>query len=125
MKDKSPLPGMSIRSYHIRYRSIIVHPAATLPSSRPNLDPDAPEEAEGEEGEEMEATTQDDEAMMAMMGMSGFGTTKVCISVVSIYVRLSYSKRCTGQTSRRKPGGCRQREKDKNVETVHEQVCTI
>ena len=68
----------------------MAHPAAAPSSSRPNLDPDAPEEVDGEEGEEMEATTQDDEAMMAMMGMSGFGTTKVCTSVVSIYVQHSY-----------------------------------
>lgn len=44
--------------------------------SRPNLDPDAPDDVI-EEGEEMDATNEDDSAMMAMMGMSGFGTTKV------------------------------------------------
>lgn len=44
--------------------------------SRPNLDPDAPDE---EEGEAMDAENEDDAAMMAMMGMSGFGSTKVCM----------------------------------------------
>jgi len=44
--------------------------------SRPNLDPDAPDDVI-EEGEEMDAINEDDSAMMAMMGMSGFGTTKV------------------------------------------------
>lgn len=39
---------------------------------------------EQEEGEEMDVTTEDDAAMMAMMGMSGFGSTKVCITVLSV-----------------------------------------
>ncbi|KAG6845731.1 hypothetical protein H0H87_004997 [Tephrocybe sp. NHM501043] len=41
-------------------------------NSRPNLDPDAPDENEG-----MDAENDDDVAMMAMMGLSGFGSTKV------------------------------------------------
>ncbi|KAG6868278.1 hypothetical protein C0993_005563 [Termitomyces sp. T159_Od127] len=41
--------------------------------SRPNLDPDAPDE---EEGEAMDAENEDDTAMMALMGLTGFGSTK-------------------------------------------------
>ncbi|KAG6874058.1 hypothetical protein C0995_006915 [Termitomyces sp. Mi166 len=40
--------------------------------SRPNLDPDAPDE----EGEAMDAENTDDAAMMAAMGLTGFGSTK-------------------------------------------------
>ncbi|KAG6865027.1 hypothetical protein C0991_005573 [Blastosporella zonata] len=40
-------------------------------TSRPNLDPDAPDE-----GEVMDAENDDDAAMMAMMGLAGFGSTK-------------------------------------------------
>ncbi|KAG6831173.1 hypothetical protein H0H92_012313 [Tricholoma furcatifolium] len=39
--------------------------------TRPNLDPDAPDE-----GDAMDAENDDDAAMMAMMGLSGFGSTK-------------------------------------------------
>jgi len=49
---------------------------APASNSRPNLDPDAPDDDAVEEGEEMDATNDDDSVMMAMMGLSGFGTTK-------------------------------------------------
>ncbi|CAA7265424.1 unnamed protein product [Cyclocybe aegerita] len=45
-------------------------------STRPNLDPDAPDHPV-EDGEAMDAINEDDAAMMATMGMTGFGSTKV------------------------------------------------
>ena len=60
-------------------------------SSRPNLDPDAPDEG-GEEGEAMEDVNEDDAAMMAMMGVSGFGSTKVCASCLcDIFAHITYN----------------------------------
>ncbi|KAF8955469.1 hypothetical protein BDZ97DRAFT_1764869, partial [Flammula alnicola] len=45
-------------------------------SSRPNLDPDAPDHP-NDDGEAMDEVNEDeDAAMMAMMGVTGFGTTK-------------------------------------------------
>jgi hypothetical protein len=55
------------------YKTYLV---SSVPTSRPNLDPDASDDV-GEEGEEIDATNEDDSAMMAMMGLTGFGTTKV------------------------------------------------
>lgn len=51
-------------------------PSAASSTSRPNLDPDAPDNV-GEEGEEMDVIEEDDSVMMAMMGVNGFGSTKV------------------------------------------------
>lgn len=81
-KSKRPETGLLVQVYIFLLLSLLkmnvalVAPIISGSTSRPNLDPDAPEE-EGEEGEEMDATNDDDDAMMTMMGLSGFGTTKV------------------------------------------------
>ena len=65
--------------------------SASTSHSRPNLDPDAPDD-QGEE--EMDAGNDDDAAMMAMMGMTGFGSTKAYISYILIaVVTLTFSLR--------------------------------
>ena len=53
-------------------------PAAT--SSKPTLDPDTP----AEDGEEMDVITAEDESMMATMGLTGFGSTKVLVSLLTL-----------------------------------------
>lgn len=64
---------MRFYSFHIKYKAISSAPSA---SSRPNLDPDARDDA-GEEGEEMDMINEDDAALASIMGLSSFGTTKV------------------------------------------------
>ncbi len=43
-------------------------------STRPNLDPDAPDDVQDETIDD-----PDEDAMMAMMGLGGFGSTKVIV----------------------------------------------
>jgi hypothetical protein len=54
-----------------------------------------------EEGESMDAVNQDDEAVMAMMGITGFGSTKVWVSSMWIYLYLKKEKKThRGSTSK-------------------------
>ena len=65
------------------------------PRSRPNLDPDAPDD-ENEEGEAMDAE-DDDSGMMAMMGLNGFGSTKACLFslILQKLFTISIGKACS------------------------------
>lgn len=82
MRDQSPRQSASNCPSKLIYlltshESEAVAPAPSAPStSRPNLDPDAPDDM-GEDGEEMDVVNEEDAAMASIMGLSGFGTTKV------------------------------------------------
>jgi hypothetical protein len=76
-----------------------------------------------EEGEAMEAVNDDDEAMMAMMGMTGFGSTKVLVSASLPCFPQSFA--LSGSARPRKPRRCGQCQESANMETVHEQVCSL
>jgi U4/U6.U5 tri-snRNP-associated protein 3 len=57
------------------FKVIPIPSAPSASTSRPNLDPDAPDDL-GEESEEMDAVNDDSSAMAAFMGLQGFGSTK-------------------------------------------------
>lgn len=116
----TPLPFRRIKTD--RYRCVNARPSiaqSSTATSHAQVDAGEPEE-----GEAMEAVNDDEEAMMAMIGMTGFGSTKVLISL-HICCSSFTLVLLEGPPRRWKPRWCRQRQETANMETVHEQVCSI
>ena len=120
----APLPFGGIKAD--RYRCVYARPpiAQSSTATPQKVIHAQVDEGEPEEGEAMEAVNDEDEDMMAMMGMTGFGSTKV---LISLYICGSFFRLVLleGPARRWKPRWCCQCQETANMETVHEQVCSV